>query len=111
MNTTGALPGVDGGMSEEGADGGMPEEDDMGLVTIIGAEASNANVVYPNLKAANVSEHALYNNLFAYTVLVLDPKHIYLLSLQFKTQQASYLRSIRFMGQALHPISLGMSEM
>jgi hypothetical protein len=48
MNTTGALPGVDGGMPMEGM---------MGNVTIIGGEGSNATVVYPDLKAANVSTY------------------------------------------------------
>ena len=45
MNTTGSLPGADGGMRSAG----------MGNVTIIGGENSNATVVYPDLKAANVS--------------------------------------------------------
>ena len=77
MNTTAALPGADGddgGMPDD--DGGMPDEDDMGLVTIIGGEGSNATVVYPNLKAANVSERVLYNESFAYMILLLKPKRI-----------------------------------
>ena len=53
MNTTGALPGAD--------DGGMPQAG-MGNVTIIGEEGrvgdgSNGTVIYPDIKAANVSEN------------------------------------------------------